>query len=600
MREIMWEFGLIASVASFLLGAILPVVINLFRKGEKKKIKFFYIWFAGMFLTAFFVFLPVHITTTAVGGGFARPLFLSLFNAIQVFALGMEYAIVTDSLGACPEYLNVLFQAWTTFVFFLAPFFTFGFLLSLFKNLFASLRYFLGYFKDAYIFSELNEKSLALAKDLRKKNKRALLVFTNVSDENEETSDEMIRDAKELHAACFKKDILAVNFKHHSKKRKLYFFAIDMEESENLDQSLKLVERYKECANARLYVFSIDVESELLLTAVDKGRLKVRRVNEVQSLISRILYEQGEILFQSALPAEDGMKNINAIVIGMGHHGTEMVKALSWFGQMDGYRIEINAFDKDELARDRFCALVPELMSEKYNGVIIEGESQYKINVCPGADVETATFAEQIMQQKNATYVLVALGSDKANIETAVRLRMLFERVGAHPVIQSIVYSSKQKNALKGVKNYSGQDYKIEFIGDLDSSYTADVILDSDLEEEALRRHLKWGKEEDFWGYEYNYRSSIASAIHRSVRVKCGIAAATKPSEELTEQERLAVEILEHRRWNAYMRSEGYVYSGSKDKESRNNLAKMHHDLVDYESLTEEEKRKDSRVGNAK
>ena len=45
------------------------------------------------------------------------------------------------------------------------------------------------------------------------------------------------------------------------------------------------------------------------------------------------------------------------------------------------------------------------------------------------------------------------------------------------------------------------------------------------------------------------------------------------------------------------MRSEGYVFSGSKDKSSRNDLAKMHHDLVDYSSLSDEEKRKDSKIG---
>ena len=47
-----------------------------------------------------------------------------------------------------------------------------------------------------------------------------------------------------------------------------------------------------------------------------------------------------------------------------------------------------------------------------------------------------------------------------------------------------------------------------------------------------------------------------------------------------------------------YMRAEGYIYSGSPEKSSRNDLAKMHHDLVDFSSLTEEEKRKDSRVGS--
>jgi hypothetical protein len=45
------------------------------------------------------------------------------------------------------------------------------------------------------------------------------------------------------------------------------------------------------------------------------------------------------------------------------------------------------------------------------------------------------------------------------------------------------------------------------------------------------------------------------------------------------------------------MRSAGYVYSGSTDPKSRDDLAKMHHDLVDFDRLSEEEKRKDSSVG---
>ena len=118
------------------------------------------------------------------------------------------------------------------------------------------------------------------------------------------------------------------------------------------------------------------------------------------------------------------------------------------------------------------------------------------------------------------------------------------------------------------------------------------------MEKLALERHLKWGKEEEFWQYEYNYRSSMASAIHMKARIDCGFLAAGKKENELTPMERDSLEILEHKRWNAYMRSEGYVYSGSHEKSSRNDLAKMHHDLVDFESLTEEEKRKDGSVGS--
>ena len=123
------------------------------------------------------------------------------------------------------------------------------------------------------------------------------------------------------------------------------------------------------------------------------------------------------------------------------------------------------------------------------------------------------------------------------------------------------------------------------------------MIIDSELEEDALRIHMKWGKEEEFWTYEYNYRSSMASAIHMKARIACKIPGADKMEKDLTEEERDIIEVLEHRRWNAYMRAEGYVFSGSKEKSSRNDLGKMHHDLVDFSSLSEEEKRKDSKVG---
>lgn len=50
---------------------------------------------------------------------------------------------------------------------------------------------------------------------------------------------------------------------------------------------------------------------------------------------------------------------------------------------------------------------------------------------------------------------------------------------------------------------------------------------------------------------------------------------------------------LEHKGWNAYMRSIGYSYSGSTDKASRNDRARLHHDLVCFDDLSEAEKRKD-------
>ena len=568
------------------------------KLAKKRKISLFHCLFAGVFVAAVLMFLPIHCEGTEdTLFGLWRAFLLSVFHSMQVFTIGCDFGVVKGSMEFCPDWLDVGYQVWAATLFVLAPVFTFGFVLSLFKNLSAHLKYRFSNKKETYVFSELNEKSLVLAKDIKAKSKKALIVFTDVFRENRESTYELIEKAETLGAICFKKDILVIDFGRRLGKDALRFFTIGDNETENLNQALKLIENYKNRENTRVYVFSTKIESEILLTAVDKGLVKVRRVNEVQMLINRVLYERGEILFESAKPMSEGGKKISAVVVGMGRHGTEMVKALTWFGQMDGYKLEIHAFDKDPLAKEKFDALVPELMSEDYNGAEIEGEAQYKITVHPDTDVATAAFAKEIAKIGDATYVMVALGDDDVNINTAVTLRMYFERLGIHPVIQAIVYNSQQKRALEGVKNYRGQPFDIEFIGDMESSYTEAVIIDSELEAEALRRHLKWGKEEEFWTYEYNYRSSMASAIHMRARIKCGIPGADKNGEDLSVEERTAIETLEHRRWNAYMRSEGYVFSGSTDKSSRNDLAKMHHDLVDYASLSEEVKRLDSKVG---
>lgn len=594
----MWVIFFVLSVFALVFMAVIPFFVNNCTPGSKRKVGLFNCLFAGVFISAFFVFLPIHILSadnTLLG--FWRIVLLSVFNSMQVFAIGCDFGIIRDSMIYCPDWFDVWYQLWAAILFVLAPVFTFGFVLSLFKNISAYFQYLFAFFKDAYIFSELNEKSLTLAKDIKSNNKKAAIVFTDVFEDNSENSYEMIDSAKSIGAICFKKDILVVNFKKHSRNKSLSFITIGIDESENLTQALKLIENYNSRNNTNLYVFSTKTESEILLTAVDKGFIKVRRINEVKSLVYRIIYEEGNILFESAREISCNLKKISAVVVGMGCHGTEMVKALAWYCQMDGYKLEINAFDKDDLAADKFACIAPELMSDKYNGIDFEGEAQYKITVHSGVDVDTITFADKIKEISDATYVIVALGNDDSNIKTAVNLRMYFERMGIHPVIQAIVYNSQQKKALTGITDFSGKEYDIDFIGDMESSYTEDVIIDSDLENEALSRHKKWGAVESFWNYEYNYRSSLASAIHMKARINCGISGASKAEDDLTDDEKNIIAALEHRRWNAYMRAEGFVFSGSKDPSSRNNLAKMHHDLVDYSSLKEEEKCKSRKVG---
>ena len=568
------------------------------------------ILFIGVVLSSVILFIPIYLNNfETTDCGIIETVLISIHNMIRLFIVDGEFDFVTSNLSDLSDFILRGYTILFSILFVSAPILTFGFVLSFFKNISAYKRYITHFKANAFIFSELNEKSLALAKSLYENNpKDRLFVFTDVFEHENEQSYELAEKAKEFGAVCFKKDIVTIDFTFHSKNSELNFFAISEDPSENISQALKIVEKLKYRGNTNLYVFSTQMEAEMLLANAfcvsskdayneKKGsnqlKIKVRRVNEVRSLINRNFYEDGfEKIFLSAYDDGTDIKKINAVVIGMGQHGTEMTKALSWFCQMNGYLVRIDSFDDDPLAEQRFASSCPELM--QFSGKLdIDGEAKYTINIHSGIDVDTVDFYNAISALPRTTYVFVALENDEKNISTAVKLRGFFARMKYSPVIQAVVHDSDKKEALSGITNFKGQSYDVDFIGDIKSSYSEEVILDSDVEEEALKRHFKWGSEEEFWQYDYNYKASVASAIHRKIKIQCGVPGIEKAPKDRTEDELWPLRILEHCRWNAYMRSEGYVYSGSIEKESRNDLAKTHNCLVPFAELPLEEQEKD-------
>ncbi len=585
-----WLLSFIVAIILLVLTVITSYILFKIKYRKERIFNSLNVLVCGVFLSAFVIYLPS--CNEIVGGDTfsgAKTVLLSIFNALQLFILEGNFDLVKESTEHLDLWLKAAYTMYVSVLIVLAPVLSFGVVLSFFRNVFAYIEYWKHFWAEIFVFSELNEKSLALATNLKENNKKRVIIFTDVYEKNEESVHELIETARELGVIMFKKDITDIGFGFHCKRKAIQFFAIGENQVENMKQSLQLIEKYKERDNISLYVFATKKENELLLSTVDKGKIKVRRINEVRSLVSRHLYEEGIKIFESAIALNDKEKQISAVVLGMGERGIEMAKALPWFCQMDGYRAYIHLFDKEKDVKSRFCVQCPELMDENHNKKFdTKGEARYSIDVYDDIDVDTMEFREILKKIPRVTYVFVALGDDEINIRVAVELRSWFEREGMHPQIDALIRDSEKKKALTGITNHSKQAYNINFVGDIKASYSEKVILDSDVEEVALKRHMKWGKEEDFWKYEYNYRSSVASAIHHKMKVLCGIPGADQKPEERDEKDRLALRILEHRRWNAYMRTEGYSYG-----EERNNLAKTHHCLVEYEELSEEEQVKD-------
>lgn len=538
---------------------------------------------SGVFLSSWTIFIPAYYQVFGQEKFYhVKTILLSLYSSLRLFLLDGDFDFIMNHVQEAQISFGATYTMLAAVLYILAPFLTFGVVLSFFKNVFAYIDYGLCFFSEVYIFSDLNSKSISLAKSLKESNSKRVIVFTDVDEQNKE-------DVHKLGAIIFRKNILDVRFYFHSKRKSITFFVIGEDQVENLKQALGLIKQYRERENTSLYVFAKETESELLLNTADKGKIKVRRVNEVRSLTSRLLYDKGMKIFDSAVAYSDQEKMISAVVLGMGEHGIEMAKALPWFCQMDGYRVYINLFDKNKNVKTSFAEKCPELMDDKHNkDFTTEGEAHYSIDIHDETDVETMDFWQRMKKIPVVTYVYIALGNDEINIRTAVKLRSWFEKEGMNPQIDALVQDTDKAKALEGITNYSGQAYHINFIGDLQTSYSENVILRSDVEEAALARHMKWGEEEAFWKYEYNYQSSVASAIHHKMKILCGLPGAEKVPNEREEKDRISLRVLEHRRWNAYMRTEGYVYAVN-----RNNLAKTHDCLVKFADLSQKEQEKD-------
>lgn len=586
------------------------------------------ILFVGTFISALMFFLPIYSTKLS----FFPALLNSFQHGLRLFALDGDIKDWVIEFGEYPNKATKSFYITLgSMLHAFAPILTFGFILSFFKNLSAHLKYSFHFWTHTHVFSELNKKTLALATDLYNRRRKflgiipkTLLVFTDIVDMKEEVNLELIEDAKALGAILYRKDLESIRFKFRYSLRKLSFYIISEDESDTA-RHIEYIMKHYDLKKVMLRVFSKDIRSELLLPTKNIKNMKVARINEIQSLIYHNLDRNGMHLFERARDSEGEEKIISAVIVGLGSYGTEMLKALSWYCQVQGYRLKINAFDSDPSALLRFKNLAPELMSEKYNGQVIPGEPYYEIKIHPGVDVWLPEFYDELAKIQDATYIFVGLGNDNINLDISTRIRSLCERTsfsgdGHKPDIETIVYDSKLIKTMgitwdkinnteetHGIRNFKKQPYNILMFGDLDHFYSADIVLSSEIvkagwevhwryytegnEEKKKDKKLKESAERTFWQYSYNYYSSIAKAIHERLRVKLGldIPGIDKPWEQRTEAEKLAIGTIEHVRWNAYMRADGYSYG-----RERNDLAKLHHNLVPVTKLDDETLRKDA------
>jgi hypothetical protein len=145
----------------------------------------------GVLLAVFAIFVPVYIFSESISGGTAvlRVLFLAGHNTMRVFVLDGEFTIINIAVKELPPVLDALYSGYAALLYVAAPLLTAGFILTLFKGLVDKFRFEkLGHHGKTFIFSELNECSIALAERIfrREEGNKPTFVFAEVFEKNEE------------------------------------------------------------------------------------------------------------------------------------------------------------------------------------------------------------------------------------------------------------------------------------------------------------------------------------------------------------------------------------------------------------------------------
>ena len=539
----MFWYGFLTIAAAILIATwIFAIALGSRRHGRLGILTPIRLLFAGTFVSSFVLHLPVYLEEFGDAVSLIRigkTLLASLHHTMQLFAMEGSFVDTVAGIEYADQTFLMLYSGFSAIVYVSAPIMTFGFILSFFKNLASYRKYITSFYTHTHVFSRLNEKSIALACSIVRsgdKDKlfglfsRVAIVFTDVGDDEDEESSDLYQQAKDIGAILFRKDFESIKFRSRRSARKLSFYLIGEDESEKISQTNTVVGKYN-YPDTKLYLFSDNVQSKYLFQSYTKEEraqmnIEVMRINDVRSLIYSNLYENGIRLFENA-EEEDGHRVIKATIVGFGKYGGEMLRALLWYCQLPDYEVRIKVVDREGDAKAKLEALCPDLPYEIDVGR--PGDMRYRIDVIQDS-AGTNSFVDAI---KDSTYVFICLGNDEVNISTALDVRCRLAKESRYPDIETVVYDSSLKKRIStpwserenGLQKKTDMTaYGIHTIGDIESYYSEETVIDSELIDEGLRVHLRWescvgvNAKNNFFMNDYNFFSSVAKALHGRLR----------------------------------------------------------------------------------
>ena len=456
--------------------------------------------------------------------------------------------------------------------------------------------------RPVFIFSEINERSVHLAKSLERL--KCDIVFAN------STADSINSKITVQNFVVYKEEVIT-ELPINVKNKDCYFFCISGDENESLGNLLQIIERFSsldklEQKHIHIYQFSKCQDFSLFVDSTNKGAMDVQCINEYDLLIYNLL---------DCYPlTRYGKAGIHVLLYGLSEVHIAALKAVMWCGQISNFTIRISAVDiniKDRI--ENLQMKIPGVFTGKYDVHFYDCANEKEM-------VDTVK-----LECADTNYIIVAGNTDNTTLEQSVLLRRLFYKMdpkkSACPPIFCYIKDPAKFNLVRNLATAESNvkrkvSYDLTPFGSLDEIFTYEKLVNSPLEKLAKNVHLAY--EEIFSDagidvekaleryniFEVNKRSNRASALH--IRYKLNMLGldytgdqnveAVQLDDYYTEDALRGMSVAEHNRWMAFLETEGWTkatmedvlaYRNSGLSRGRHNcpILKMHPYICECEKL---------------
>ncbi len=571
----------------YLLIALITLLLTfIFIKTSSKNLShLIFICLLGLLVTLFILMFPLVNSV-----GLLSKFVTTLIYTIQTITFNQDLELVNNiTVTSFYEgvYIGIIY-----ILFLLIPLMTTTYLLSLIDGVVSKIRLFLSRHTKIYIFSEINEKTLAIASKMHSKNVTTIFIKSK----NQVIADERIDEVKAIKGIMFN-EFANIKLKKYI-NREVAFYLFSSNTTQNLNQAIEITNKYKNNTNSfKVYVLTKNNVDSLILDSIDKGNIQLEVVDENE----RIVYQ---LLNNKPLYLEAINNKIAVLIISDDTIGLDFIKAITWCGQLISYKLSINILGENAMIlKDYIQVNYPELLDN------------YDYNFIP-YNLNSINAQKELDKIKDINYVIIANKDDKVNIEDSLFLRKYFINQDKLNYRRSPIINVMVKNALiatkvNELKNEKNNLYNLNTFGNIRNIYYENNIIDSKLEDLTKNVHLSYDTSNDplsvklkrFYEKAYYINSSRAMALHLNYKLytilKEEYSSDEKKNIALFKEKIKDKEIFdklvrnEHDRWMAFMRVNGYKSIDAKKvaiyRDYTNShvhyLAKLHPCIVPFDDL---------------